>query len=163
MTDTAIATTAHFTDDQLASIKNYDDALAIFAAAGEAESIADYGNGFSILKDKATLVNVPFVVLEWMEREGDFGEAGFVSALIVTKNGDKYVLNDGSTGIADQLRQVTRKRESEGRANASAFLQVSGGLTRSDYFRHETTGEISRTRPENGGKSWVPATTFYLA
>lgn len=164
MTNGTIATQAYFTDEMLASIKSFDDALAIAAAAGELESISDYGNGFSVLKDKGTLVGVPFVILEWQEREGDFADSGFMSALVVTKGGEKWVVNDGSTGIADQLREVTRRRESEGRNNPRAFLSVPGGLTRSDYFRNETTGDIARTRPEGAPKGeWIPATTFYLA
>ena len=159
---TDVTTQAYLSDDQLKAISTFDDALAIAIAAGPLESIADYGTGFVLLKEKDTLVGVPFIVLEWQERIGD-REAGFVSVLLVTKAGDKFIINDGSTGIADQLRKVTAERRAAGLNNESAFLACQGGLTRSDYYRHAETGEIARVRPADGDTKWEPARTYYLA
>lgn len=159
------------TNNELAGITSFNDALALLNArlaevGGVIESIADYGTGFSLLKDKGELLGKPFIVLAWFFREGEYGDGGFVSAEIVTEDGRKLVINDGSTGIRDQLVGVTERRRSTGLANETVGLAVPGGLTKSDYFRHEGTGEIARAIPEGGKKGkdgWLPASTYYLA
>lgn len=94
--------------------------------------------------DKATLVGVPFFLLSWQFREGDNGE--FVSAVIAFQDGSKAVVNDGSTGIRDQLKGLTADRIAAGHPTPQALRMVSKGLRRSDYTN------------EHGA-----ATTYYLA
>jgi len=142
-----------FSDDKLGAITSFADAAALLNDSGVAvEDYSDYGTGFTVLKTehKDQLTGAPFVILEWRFTDGDNGE--FVSALIVTKDNRKLVLNDGSTGIKDQLKAVTASRESSKHKNPTQGLVVPNGLTRSDYqYADPKTGELR------------PATTFYLS
>ena len=145
-----------YDDETLSAIQGYAEARALALAdsvSGELESFADYGNGFTVLPsdEKARLVKVPFIVLAWAFHTGDNG--AFVSATIVTKTGEKLILNDGSTGIRDQLAKVTDKRTARGldAVKATSGLDVPGGLRRSDYKYRDDRGEEKN------------ATTYYLA
>lgn len=158
---TEVARTSLFTDDQLSKIDGFASAAAMLQAAGvEAESMADYGTGFTVSKDNDLLVGMDFLILSWRFNHGAYGE-DFVSAEIVTKHNEKLILNDGSTGICKQLRVVTDQRTERGHQHPYAGLIVKNGLTVSKYFYNEKTGEISRVPKE--GKDWTPASTYYLA
>lgn len=144
-----------FSDDVLAGIDSFDAALAALASEGvQPETMDDYGTGFKVCNDKDRLIKVPFVILSWKFNQGDFGL--FVSAEIVTKHGEKFILNDGSTGIKDQLVMVEEQRRKRGHPTPNAGLLVEGGLTRSDYktmIPDGKTGELVESA----------ATTYYLA
>ena len=71
-----------------------------------------------------------------------------MSATIVTKDGRKLIMNDGSTGIYQQLRSVTDNRIANNRANPQGGLAVEKGLRVSVY-----------DNPVGQGKS----RTYYLA
>lgn len=136
-------------DSFLAEIDGFQSALSMLDNAGIGyESISDYGSGFVILDNKDRLIGVPFVAIEWRFNSGDFGE--FVSAAIVTKNGEKLILNDGSTGIREQFQTVTAQRVSKGHGTPQNGLYVHGGLTRSDYTYTDEKGQET------------PARTYYL-
>ena len=143
-----------FTDSILASMGSWEETLAVFEGAGVGiESIEDYGSGFKLLNDKSRLVGVPLLVIEWRftaskKYVNDAGEPSeFVSAMVITKHGDRYILNDGSTGIAAQLRMVQDQRTAKGHSNPQVGLMVADGLTRSEYLNADG----------------VPGVTFYLA
>jgi hypothetical protein len=139
---------AGFGNDVLAAIDGFESALAALDTAGFSyESISDYGTGFRVI-EKDKVIGVPFIVMEWRFNEGDFGE--FCSAAIVTKNGDKFVINDGSTGIRLQLQMVTAARIAQGKVNPQAGLMVPNGLTVSSY-ETEIDGKMTKAR------------TFYLS
>lgn len=136
--------THEYTDDELASIQDFSTALAAAQSKGNVyEAEHTLGTGFKILEEKDHLVGVPFVVLRWRFHNGNFGP--FVSAEIVTENNGRYILNDGSTGIYQQLKAFGEKTGQNG------GLLVKGGLTRSDYEYKDEKGRD------------VPATTFYLS
>lgn len=147
--DVAIPST-RFDDEALSNIESFDDALALLAEEGIAIDMADekLGNGFAIISDKGILCGVEFLLLSWQFNQGDKGE--FVSCNLVAKmpgqkTPSKFVLNDGSTGIREQLKQYTKK------TGKTAGLYVKHGLRRSDYtYEDQATGENSA------------ATTFYL-
>ena len=142
---------AVFADNMLAAIKSFDDVAAMFNDNGIAvETITDYGTGFSVV-DKARLVGVPMLLIEWRFNDGDFGE--FVSVAAITKANEKVIFNDGSakSGILSQLRLVTQQRIERGSDTPQTGLLVEGGLTRSDYTYEDEKGQQR------------PATTFYLA
>lgn len=164
MTSTEVFKSVSITDDALASIKSFDDAVALLNAqfgTESAESISDYGTGFTLITDKNVLIGIPFLIVQWRFNEGDYSSE-FVSAELVTQAGDKIILNDGSTGIYRQLRGVTDQRIKAGKtANAYAGLAVPKGLTRTDYWFNEDTKETS-SKPQTG-KGWGPAKTYYLA
>lgn len=138
-----------FTRESLVAITNFDDALALAMSAAGVTSPAELplasdvlGDGFALLEDKSALVGVPLVILEWTFHESDKGGAGseFVTARVVTKDGGKYIVNDGGSGIAAQLRGF---ETDNGRVLP---ILVEKGFRRSDYIH-----------PEHGA-----ATTFYL-
>jgi hypothetical protein len=153
-----------FSDDELGAISTFEDAARLLVEHGvSVESYSDYGTGFALVpdKDKGTLVGVGFIVLRWrFNDEGDFGT--FVSAEIVTAHNEKYVLNDGSTGICAQLQAVTDKRIADGHPQPWAGLVVKDGLRRSDYFFNSKTGDKAN-KPGEHPKDWAPASTYYLA
>lgn len=136
------ALTADFDDALLRGITGFEDAVKLAAdvwggitAAGE-----HIGNGFSVVpKDqKSRLVGVGFVILAMKFHEGDFGE--YVSMLIVTSNNDRLILNDGSTGIFYQARDLV---DTTGK---SGGFSVSDGLRLSEY---DTCFECGVPRPPN--------------
>lgn len=138
------ASRSAFTEDQLIEISNAEDVKAALADHGvEIESWDDYGTGFNVV-DKSRLVGVPFRILEWKENDGgDYGT--FVSVLLVTGNNEKIVINDGSTGVAEQLHKVAERRIAKGRALPFAGLDVPRGLRVSEYDK-EIDGKITKAR-----------------
>lgn len=129
-----------FDDDTLRSIRSFDDALAAARAVdGDILDVADseLSTGFAVLdtNGKARLVGVPFIVLDWRFANGEKGE--FVSLSIVTKHNEKLIVNDGSTGIRDQMKRLGQPRT----------LGVRHGLRVSEYdYTDQATGEISRAK-----------------
>ena len=123
---------------------NPDNVVEFLKSQGvELTDISAFGSGFTILKEKDQLIGKWFIIVEWKFSLGDFGE--FVSALIMTKDGDKFVINDGSAGIYQQLLAITEETEKR------HGLVVRNGLTRSDYEYVDAQGKK------------VPARTYYLA
>ena len=157
MSDQVITNTLNaptvFRDADLASVTDFDSVLALFKDMGiTPESMSDYGTGFEVVKDKSTLVGVPFMILEWRFNKSDHADdKPFVSAAAVTRDGRKIVINDGGSGICDQLIMVTGLRKMSDHPQPQAGLMVQQGLTRSDY---EYTDEKGKT---------AKATTYYLS
>lgn len=153
--------TRNITDDELSEIKSFEDAANLLKDVGAViVDVTEYGTGFKVV-EKDSLVGVPFVILSATFREGDYGDDGYVSIEAVTKNNDKVVINDGSSGIRDQMRRIVAQRHKAGVNMPDAGIVCPDGLTRSDYWRNAETGETSTKRPD--GKGWEPATTFYIS
>ena len=161
-----VVTAPVLSDDVLAGIKSFDDALAVVndVFKGDIVNVSEeMGTGFGLLEDKSKLVGVPLVILEVQEHPGDFSEA-FVSLTVVTRDGGKYIVNDGSTGIRDQIfgywdqhpEAVTPGVAGE-RKSLKPFV-CRHGFTESNYFRHPVTGDVSR-KPLEG---YEKARTYYL-
>ena len=137
-----------FNDDALANITDFTSAMQALEDSGRVvETVTDYGNGFSVVENKARLVGVPFVILEWRFNESSMSDLPFVSATIVTQDNAKLILNDGGTGIRDQLLRISDRR---GGDNNTGLL-VPKGLTESNY-----------TFIDDSGKE-RSATTYYLS
>lgn len=146
---TVARTVPQVSDDQLAEISSFDDALALINDAfGGVVVEADktLGNGFAVLDDKNKLIGVPFVAVKIQENKSELNDGGlFVSLFVVTEDGRKYVVNDGSTGIFAQVQELwKRKPELVGLP-----IMVRRGLRRSDYTYMD-------------GDKAKPATTYYL-
>jgi hypothetical protein len=126
-------------DDDLRQIQTMDDAMAYAVEQwGEVTDFAaEFGTGFIVLpkQDKSKLVGKRCLVLSWKFYHGDFGT--FVSALVVTDDG-KYIVNDGGTGIAEQLYDVSLRMGDRRRA-----LALRHGLRESEY---DTCAECDRPR-----------------
>lgn len=135
-----IGTTGNAFDDALQLAKEIYGEEAVQLAS---EAI---GDGFALTDNKDQFIGVPCIFLKWTFSPGDFvdtktGEKkDFATVRIVTKDGGKFVINDGSTGICDQLRQYTN--DNFGRQGGLVALH---GLRRSDYeneFGNATTHYI---------------------
>lgn len=141
--------TTRFDDDALLGIQSFDDAAALLAENDIPVVAADQviGNGFAIVNDKGFLCGVPMMLLSWHFNSGDNGQ--FVSINAVCKlpgnTLGKYIINDGSTGIYEQLRKYTEK------TSKTAGLIVKRGLRRSDYQYTDKNDGTTKN-----------ATTFYL-
>jgi hypothetical protein len=136
----------NFSPEDLTNIQSFEDALTLVQREIGAELIVSadqaIGDGFKLLENKDVLQGVEMLLVSWDFHLGDFGE--FVSVKLVTRNGDKYILNDGSSGIRDQLMGFTAKKNQKG------GLFCKKGLRRSDYTYQDEKGQET------------PATTYYL-
>lgn len=112
-------------DDALRGIESFDDAVAIATAQwGELTDYAEqYGTGFAVLEDKMALVDKPFLIIAWRVNEGRFG--GFSSAIVMTQDGGKWILNDGSSGIYQQLKSISINDGRNGGVLVKEGLRVS--------------------------------------
>lgn len=139
-----------FDDDTLTSLESLSDLAELFASEGIAsESIEDYGTGFTVVRNKRQLVEVPLVLITWKFSIGDKGAMVVVHAM--TKDKRKVIFVDGGSGIRDQLERITVMRRERGSMYPQAALSVPGGLRVSDYtFEDQDGGEHE-------------ASTFYLA
>ncbi len=161
-------------DDELANVASFQDAMNLVNErfGGEIIDVAqELGTGFSVLDDKARLIGVPFIILEARESEGDYtrnGEPGtFVSLTLVCddrKGGGKFIVNDGGTGIRDQLLSYWKNNPdkcgttAEGMHYSTVPFLVRNGLSRSSYYRDPKTGDVSRKQQDG----YEPAETYYL-
>jgi hypothetical protein len=153
-----------FTDDDLRALTSFEQALALTQQThGEVVDAANVlGNGFVVLdnRNKAKLVGVPVLLMDWQFNAGNFGR--FVSAYLVAKNDDgsigRWILNDGSKGVAETLAKYT---EDTGK---SGGLLVQTGLRSSDYtFCSECRGAVDPFEDSDHRAFHGPATTYYLA
>lgn len=157
-----------FTDNDLSDIESWDQVLAMATAVAEGDTIPNaadvLGTGFRIADedDKIRLQGVPLVLLQWFINDGDFGPFVSINAVQRHDNGSitKWVINDGSTGICQQLTAYEAKTGSNGP------LAVPKGLRASNYYIDGESGQ-PLTKAEvaeyiSAGRKPVPAHTFYL-
>ena len=139
-------TVSLISEAMLGEIQSFDDALTVINAvfAGQiVEADKVLGTGFGVADEKAAYIGVTFVILKADRNVSDKGEKGrFWSLHCVTKDGRKVILNDGGSGIADQLDALyERHPETLGKP-----MLVKKGLRASSYV-HPTAG---------------PSITYYL-
>lgn len=126
-------------DEALRSVESFDDAVRLAAEVhGVVTDYAEqYGTGFSVI-DKSAFVGKTIMLLDWRFSAGDYGS--MVSVVAHAKDGTKGIINDGSTGVHDQLRDITLADGIHG------GLMVPFGLTVSDY---PTCKECGKPRPRD--------------
>lgn len=140
---TAVIPVDGFTDDALKDIDSWD---AVVQITGNVTNAADVlGNGYSILEDKSQLLNTAFMVVKYGVHPSELNGKEFTTIHVLTKAGEKYVVNDGSTGIHEQLK--TLKEE----MGTVCPLMVPRGLRVSEYDYED---------PEKGTKT--KAKTYYI-
>lgn len=144
-TDVVISGT-NYDPEELAGITSFDDALNLVASRIGENNIDvasdEIGDGFKLLENKDQICGVPLLLVTWDFHMGDHGE--FVSIKAVTKDGQKLIINDGSSGLYKQLAEYSAKKNKQG------GMLCQKGLRRSDY----------KYTDENGNEK--PATTYYL-
>lgn len=90
-------------------------------------------------ENKGVLVGKPCLFVRWQFNQGDMGE--FVSVDVLTRNDDgseqRYILNDGSTGIYAELKTLTEKK------GVNAGLFARHGLRVSTYDKELVKGDGS--------------------
>lgn len=139
--------------DQIQGIDSFESAIAAAEAVHGAELSAgdSMGDGFSLIKTegKRNLVGKDTVFMEWKFRDSEETGNEFVIVRAVYKDNKgavhKVILTDGSTGIYQQLKNLS--------ANTGRYgnLRIFNGLVASDYLYTNEKGEKS------------PATTFYIS
>ena len=132
--------------EQLRGVSSFDDALALMRETYGDSAIAlaseVLGDGFALTDNKDQLCGVGLAFISWLKSDGDFGD--FLAARVVTEDGRKFVITDGSTGIYQQLMTFAQER---GRMGG---LVAKNGLRRSDYTYTDSEGKER------------PAVTYYI-
>lgn len=155
---TDVSVTRRLSDDDLRNIDSFEaavEAVQGILGAEVVDAAEVLGNGFTILEDKDTLIGKPCLFLSWNFNESDTirredGSKGvFVSATVVVKVNregavERYIVNDGGTGICAQLQDYSI------RTGSTAGLLVRKGLRRSDYEKRLADDSVTS------------GTTFYL-
>lgn len=144
-----VKTQPQFKTEDYRNMTSFDEAAAlVLASYGVISTAADeLGDGFALLKkeDKNRLVDVPLLFVAWEFYPSDQGSKGeFVSAHVITKDNLKFIINDGSTGIYEQLRDFTDTR------NVKGGLLAAHGLRKSEYPYTDDDGKEKS------------ATTYYI-
>ena len=138
-------------ESQLRSIVSFNDAISLAESVYGAVALSSevLGDGFTLV-EKDKLLGVPFVLIDYTVHTSstNFDENGeglkFVTVRCVTQEDKRVAFNDGSTGVARQLRDLAAREIYGG-------IYVQGGLRSSEY---EVTDD-------KGRKS--SATTYYLS
>lgn len=129
-----------YRNSDLQAIASFEDALALireqFGDEGVVAADQVIGNGFAILDNKDHLIGVPFAMVKWHFYEGKYDNS-VAAVLLVTSDGRKYLMNDGSTGVCKQLREYS---DETGRFGG---LVARKGLTRSDYEYTDSEGKTT--------------------
>ena len=106
----------------------------------------EFGDGFTLVKDKDSLVGIPLLIVEFQFNVGDYGDFVAVRAFRMDNN-EKIVLIDGSTGIRDQVARwvehVTGAKYETGRTYIQP-IRLKRGLVRSEYDYTDGKGKTSK-------------------
>ena len=125
-------------------VKNFRtvaDVEAYFASLGTEMSTGDeISDGYEVLDNKDRLLDTPLIVIDWREVWSNENASYFHTIRVLTLSGERYRISDGSTGISDQLREITKVRLNEGNKVPNAGLIVRAGLTKSEYWVHKDEG-----------------------
>jgi hypothetical protein len=119
------------------------------AEAFDGEILDFQGSPWKVV-DKETLIGVPFMIADtrfyWSEKYDN----PVVSLMVLTKDNEKLVINDGSTGIMEQVRVML---QASGRKSG---ILCSNGLRKSEY-----TVEVHD--PFEDETKTIQAATYYIA
>lgn len=149
-------------DEQLRNVSSYDEALALAEEMNAAvfDISEELGTGFVLLEDKSKLKGVEFVALLWRINPGTFG--GFASMAVVTRGGEKYIVNDGSTGIYDQLRTLSSTKKVFGGMKVPRGLRDSQYATCMECGKPRTSDEVECSVCHDTTERRAQGVTYYL-
>jgi hypothetical protein len=135
----------------------YDELLAQLEADGELVDVSDLGDGYKLVQGiagKKKLVGMPFVILDHVKQVSTKIPGSFYSTMhIRTATGDLLIVNDGSTGIHNQLEGYREQGITKGIV-CRRGLQVS-----EDYEVKDADGSPILNPQTNKP---ILGTTFYL-
>jgi hypothetical protein len=134
--------------DDLRRIESFKDAVSYLEDTGaiSADQAAEL-SGFGLLpgKNKALLVGVPFVIVEFEFRIGR-DNSSFVECAIVTTKNERYLMRDSSKGIFQQLKSLYEERLAAGHPHPTLAYYARKGLTFQDYNYVAPSGESTKSR-----------------
>src|SRR5690606_3568232 len=124
-----------FNEETLREFSSFDDVLR--ASGGVVNKINDHlGDGFSVLEDKTELLDVEFMVVTYSVHPSESTGKEFTSLRVITRDGRKLIINDGSTGIHEQCLALRK------RLGNFVPLHVPRGLRMSEYDYRD--GEVKK-------------------
>lgn len=138
--------------EDMRAIQSFDDAIKLVTEqlGGTVEKSSELGDGFTLQDDKDFFVGKACVFMMWKFSKGDYGDMATVRVLVQEgRETGKYVINDGSTGIRAQLRDLEKRDPN------IKMIVAPRGLRRSDFKYtgvDEQTGEVTEK----------PAHTYYI-
>ena len=133
-------------EETLNSLSSVDDAIKALGVSS-VDDLAWDASPYSLLEDKSKLIGKKFLAVQWKFRESaEYVGSEYVSVYIITSDPidghTHFVINDGSTGVCSQLRQLTDKRENDGHVSPFGGALVRGGLHLSEYDRTDAAGVV---------------------
>jgi hypothetical protein len=155
MTETQAIVQSDFNLTALSDVglpESYQEAFkALEALGGTVEHAADVLADEWPLVEKESLVNVPFILMQWAISNPETSENGqYLVARGMTKEGARFRISDGGTGIKDQLISLTQRRMRDGHAAPNTGLLCAKGLRVSRYDTKDAAGKT------------IKAETFYI-
>ena len=133
-------------DATLNSLKSVDDAVRALGVTDQSD--LDWNDSqWILLEDKAKLVGKKFLAVQWkFHQSKEYLNSEFVSVYLITADTidgeNTFVINDGSTGICQQLRNLTDTRTEAGHKTPYSGALVKGGLKLSEYDRTDEKGTV---------------------
>lgn len=141
----AVATNNRLNEETLNSLNTIQDAISALGAVS-VDDLAWDASPYVVLDDKQKLVGKKFLAVQWTFRDSAEYLSEYVSVNIITADTidgrTHFVINDGSTGICSQLRQLTAKREADGHKSPFGGALINGGLSLSEYDRTDEKGTV---------------------
>lgn len=142
--------------DVMRTIESFEEAMALADAMhdGVEDAAGVMGDGFAKLTNKRRIVGLPCIFMEWNFAPGDFGHQFVYARVIVqyeSREIGKYIIVDGSTGIAEQLAKYTKD------TGRTGGLKSKYGLRESEYDIDEN-GQPTNDKEKAKGKQ----STFYI-
>jgi hypothetical protein len=134
------------TDTELNSITTIEDAIQALGVT-DPSGLSWDASPWTLLTDKDKLVGRAFLAVQWkFHQSKEYLGSEYVSVYVITQdslNGEThFVINDGSTGIARQLRELTDNRVDAKHKTPYGGALVKGGLKLSEYDRTDEKGTI---------------------
>lgn len=134
------------TDEELNQVTSIEDAIRALGVTDPAGLSWD-ASPWTLLTDKDKLTGRAFLAVQWkFHQSKEYVGSEYVSVYVITQdslNGEThFVINDGSTGIARQLRELTNARVASGHKTPFSGALVKGGLKLSEYDRTDEKGTV---------------------
>lgn len=125
------------------SFNSFSDVAEYFGADNIDDAAQELGDGYALENNKDKLIGVTMVLVDWNFLPGDFkvpdnvdpwpGQGMYSTIRLITQDGRKFRISDGSTGIHRQLWEYSQERERQ------TGLLVRRGLKKSTYSNEHSS------------------------
>jgi len=134
------------TDTELNAVTSIEDAIRALGVT-DPSGLSWEASPWTLLNDKNQLVGRAFLAVQWkFHQSKEYVGSEFVSVYVITQdslNGEThFVINDGSTGICRQLRELTDFRLDSNAKTPYGGALIKGGLKLSEYERTDEKGTV---------------------